>query len=54
MSRSGLVAVRACVPGLLRMTPSRETVNFGEPRVERTRTRWGAPPGLNPLPHPIG
>jgi hypothetical protein len=35
------------------MTPSRETVNFGEPRVERIRARWDAPAGLNEHPHPI-
>jgi ribosomal protein S12 methylthiotransferase accessory factor len=53
VSESGLIAVRACVPGLVRMTPSTETVNFGEPRFEQIRARWGAAPGLNPLPHPI-
>jgi ribosomal protein S12 methylthiotransferase accessory factor len=50
---SGLVALRACIPGLLRMTPSRETVNFGEPRIEQIRARWGAPAGFNEHPHPI-
>lgn len=47
---SGLTAVRACVPGLLRMTQSRETVNFGEPRIEGVRRRWRARDGLNPCP----
>jgi ribosomal protein S12 methylthiotransferase accessory factor len=51
--QSGLVAVRVCVPGLVRMTASRDTVNFGERRIEQIRSRWGAAPGLNPLPHPI-
>ena len=51
--KSGLVAVRACIPGLVRMTPSRETVNFGEPRVEQIRARWDAAAGLNEHPHPI-
>ncbi|MDB4974325.1 MAG: hypothetical protein JWN48_2666 [Myxococcaceae bacterium] len=50
---SGLVAVRAIVPGLIRMTPSYETVNFGEPRIEQVRRRWNADQTLHPLPHPL-
>jgi hypothetical protein len=50
---SGLIAVRACVPGLVRMTPAAATVNFGEPRVEQIRARWGAAAGFNQHPHPI-
>ena len=51
--QSGLVAIRACVPGLIRMTPSRETANLGEARVETLRKRWARPPGLNPQAHPV-
>ncbi len=50
---SGLIAVRACVPGLVRMARSIEAVNFGEPRIEQIRARWRAPAGLNEHPHPI-
>lgn len=51
--RSGLVPMRALVPGLLRLSPSRETVNFAEPRLESVRRVWAAPAELNPLPHPL-
>jgi thiazole/oxazole-forming peptide maturase SagD family component len=50
---SGLTAVRVCVPGLLRMAPTRQGVNFGERRIDAIRDRWGAREPLNPLPHPI-
>lgn len=51
---SGLVAIRAIAPGLLRLTPTRESMNFGEPRIDTVRSAWGAAPGVNPLPHPLG
>ena len=53
IAESGLIAVRAIIPGLLRLTPTRESVNFGEPRIERVRQRWNAASDLNPLPHPL-
>jgi hypothetical protein len=51
---SGLVAIRAIAPGLLRLTPTRASMNLGEPRIDAVRHAWGAQPGLNPLPHPLG
>ncbi|MEY4509896.1 MAG: hypothetical protein RLZZ450_2018 [Pseudomonadota bacterium] len=51
---SGLVAIRAIAPGLLRLTPTRESMNFGEPRIDIVRRAWGREPGVNPLPHPLG
>jgi len=51
---SGLVAIRAIAPGLLRLTPTRASMNLGEPRLDTVRRAWGAQPGLNPLPHPLG
>jgi thiazole/oxazole-forming peptide maturase SagD family component len=50
---SGLSAVRAFVPGLLRATPSRTSVNFGEPRIDDIRRRWSASKPLNPMTHPV-
>jgi bacteriocin biosynthesis cyclodehydratase domain-containing protein len=51
---SGLTAIRAIAPGLLRLTPTRQSVNFGEPRIDSVRRAWRAAAGLNPLPHPLG
>ncbi|MDB4986139.1 MAG: hypothetical protein JWN04_1317 [Myxococcaceae bacterium] len=53
IAESGLVAIRAIVPGLLRLTPTRASVNFGEPRIGQLRERWGAASELNPMPHPL-
>lgn len=50
---SGIVPLRAFVPGLLRLTASRETVNFGEARITRLRDKWRAFEPLNPMPHPL-
>jgi bacteriocin biosynthesis cyclodehydratase domain-containing protein len=51
--RSGLLTIRACVPGLVRLVATRDLVNLGEPRIDRIRARWGAHEPLNPMTHPI-
>jgi ribosomal protein S12 methylthiotransferase accessory factor len=51
--RSGLLAIRAVAPGLLRLTPTRQSVNFGEPRIDSIRLAWGANDGVNLMPHPL-
>lgn len=50
---SGLTAVRAVAPGLVRLTASRESANFGEPRIASVAAQWGVPHTLNPMPHPL-
>jgi ribosomal protein S12 methylthiotransferase accessory factor len=51
--QSGLVAIRAVAPGLVRLTPTRESVNFGEPRWQHVAARWGVAPTKNPGMHPL-
>ncbi|MDB4987148.1 MAG: bacteriocin biosynthesis protein SagD [Myxococcaceae bacterium] len=53
IAEAGLVAIRSIVPGLLRLTPTHASVNFGEPRIEELRQRWKAASELNPMPHPL-
>lgn len=50
-ARAGFEVAKAVIPGMVRLTPTRESVDFGLPRMKR---RWPLSTiDVNPDPHPL-
>jgi ribosomal protein S12 methylthiotransferase accessory factor len=53
IDRSGLVAVKVFVPGMIPLTDHEQRVPFGAPRFASVQSKWGCSGVVNPDPHPI-